>query len=325
MSRPQFDRVVLINLRRRADRLAVFDRRRQTDGWELPVPVVVPAVDGRLCGYPPAYTAGPGGWGCQRSHINVLENAITDGVASLLVFEDDAAWAAADWPRLAAFLAAVPEGWDQLMLGGQHQLAPHPVSPDVVRCRNTHRTHAYAIHKRAMPELLHIWYESNTHIDHVMGSWHETSGRHVYAPDRFIFGQAAGVSDISCNENPAKIWTPPPAGVPVAHLTGPEAAVTALRDRGLVHTGYDRDPVSGWDAGLADVVKKSGTARLVALRRWLEVLLTEAGATPGVVVACWHPKITPVELRVAASGRPVIQVDARSEDSVSQLLKPGTP
>ena len=108
MSVTIFDRVVLINLRRRPDRLAAFRRLQAEKGWRLPEPELFEAIDGGKVGEPTYYVAGGGAWGCLRSHVSILERAVMDDVASLLVFEDDVPGHDDAWDRLYRFLSAVP-------------------------------------------------------------------------------------------------------------------------------------------------------------------------------------------------------------------------
>lgn len=315
----EFDRVVLINLKRRPDRLTEFRRLQTTHGWRLPEPVVVPAVDGNAVGVPPGYTAGGGAFGCRQSHVGVLEQALTDGVRQLLVLEDDVVWEAGVWAALEAFLAAVPGDWEQLMLGGQHVRQPEPVSPGVVRCTNCQRTHAYAVRGEALRDLLHLWYGCDTHIDHRMGPWQRT--RRVYAPDPFVFGQGGGRSDINGAEQPPRFWcklgdADDRAGVVVV-LRADRATVDALRRRGW-HTGHWRDG-EGRDRGLVDIASVNGESKRANLQSWLELVGREAEGILGGVVTVWHEGITAGDLRGAGARRVVEVTAASADDAVRQL------
>jgi len=239
-----FDRVVVISLRRRPDRLAAFRAAVAACDWPFPEPAVFEAVDGGAVPAPDGWTAGGGAWGCMQSHRQVLERALMDGVGSLLVLEDDACFRPDFRDAVGPFLAAVPDDWDQLMLGGQHIAPPLPVGPGVVRCANCQRTHAYAVRGRFLRDLYRRWSSAAGHCDHVMGPMQPRY--RVYAPDPFLVGQAVGPSDISGGRNPAKFWVPSRADTPVAVVRGSRAAVAALRRRGL-HTGFDRDPATGYD------------------------------------------------------------------------------
>jgi hypothetical protein len=315
-----FDRIALLNLRRRPDRLAAFRDRQKTAGWRLPEPTVVHAIDGDKVGVPDFWVSGGGALGCRQSHIAVLQSAIMQDVGTLLVLEDDLEWTPETWPRLEAFLKAVPDDWEQLMLGGQHIGGnPAPVYPGVVRCKNCQRTHAYAVRGPAMKALLKLWYGCNRHIDHVMGPWQ--ADRKVYAPDPFLFGQAAGRSDISGVRNPSKWWGPTPgpepSPAPVVHLTCPESVAAKLRGLGL-HTGYERAPGTGYDKGLVALAASKDPA--AGLKRWLTILLWEA-QTERATVAVRHPGVSAELVRRVHTG-PVHEVSGDTLEDCLAKLKP---
>lgn len=317
-----FDRVVLINLKRRPDRLEAFRARQKEAGWELPEPTVFEAVDGSKVGVPTYFQSGGGAWGCCRSHVRVCEQAVMDGVESLLVFEDDVTWKADEggrsaWEQLRRFMAAVPADWEQLMLGGQHLQPALPTpAPGVVRCTNCQRTHAYAVRGKAIKDLLGLWYPANRHIDHVMGPWQKD--RKVYAPERFVFGQAEGKSDINGRHNPAKFWVPPAAGELLVHLDAPKEVAERLRGMGF-HTGYTRDPDTGYDKGLESAANASGPVRKHLLRKWVDTVLWEVASAEGQVACVWHPKVKPAELAAVHRGRLVEVRGATAEECLAQL------
>ena len=204
--REPFDRVVVINLARRAERMARFNELFQS--WPFKTPERFEAIDGLRVGLPGDWPHGPGAWGCMLSHRAVLGSAIADGVSPLLVLEDDAHPAADFNVRAPEFLASVPGDWDCLMLGGQHLRPPIAVRPGVVRCVASHRTHAFAVRGEMMPILLAFWNRFNTdHCDIVLSSLM----RHfkAYAPEPFLIGQDAGESDVTGQIERVRFFSPP--------------------------------------------------------------------------------------------------------------------
>ena len=318
-----FDRVYFINLTRRPDRLARFKAAQAERGWRLPEPERFPAVDGAKTGCPDYFIHGNGAWGCLRSHTAILDRCVSEDAASVLVFEDDVTWQADAWDRLEAFMAVVPPDWDMLMLGGQHDRTPEPVLPGVVRVAGAGRTHAYAVREPAMRDLLRLWYTSARHIDHVMSGWHPQW--RVYAPDPFLFGQDEGQSDISGRKDGVRYWSPPAESMPIIHLTAPRPVVAELRGMGM-HTGHDRDPDTDLDKGLeaiAFVKRAGGQLDRRRLGKWLSVVLWEAAGVPDSLVAVWHPDITADDVRIAAGGRPVVEVAGDTTAAVVAKLPSG--
>ena len=196
-----FDRVYLINLEHRTDRLQTFRKRQRDKGWALPDPIIFKAVDGYKVPMPKTFLTGDqeidgGGWGCLLSHCAILKDCIKNNVETALILEDDVCWRKDAWTKLNTFMNKVPKDWDQLMVGGQHFVLPLKVNPSVKKVIHAERTHAYAINKSVMKSLLNLWENSKAHIDWVLGmKWQKN--HNVYCPSKFIFGQYGGVSDIN--------------------------------------------------------------------------------------------------------------------------------
>jgi hypothetical protein len=189
-----FERVVVINLARRAERLERF--YAGLGDWPFARPERFEAADGASVSIPAAWQHGAGAWGCMLSHRRVLTDALREGVSSILVMEDDAAPVEGFAELVAEFLERVPSDWDGLMLGGQHLCAPQPTGPGVVRCQITNRCHAYALRGRLLPVVLSFWLGSEIdHCDIILASLMKHFK--VYAPSQFLVGQDAGFSDIT--------------------------------------------------------------------------------------------------------------------------------
>lgn len=208
-----FDRVVVISLRRRADRLAAF-RQRVAAAWPGQRITFVPAVDGLAYRPPDGWNGTPGAWGCARSHASVVATADADGVERLLVLEDDVTFVPGFAERLAGL--AVPADCQMLYLGGEHLLPPDPGPPGLVRGRNVNRCHAYAVLGRPALALLreHLRWEparwtAAHNVDHHYGLLHEQGRVAVYAADPWLCGQAAGPSDIDGRTWPERSWPLP--------------------------------------------------------------------------------------------------------------------
>ncbi|MFO0824984.1 MAG: glycosyltransferase family 25 protein [Gemmataceae bacterium] len=309
-----FDRVVVINLRRRPDRLAAFRASLSECDWPFLEPTVFEAVDGLARPTPEGWADGAGAWGCLQSHRQVLDQAIRDHVKALLVLEDDACFRGDFRIQAEKFLNAVPSDWDQLMLGGQHMATAAPVVPGVVRCHKCHRTHAYAIRGRFLRDLSRHWDTASGHCDHVMGNLQPEY--RVFAPDPFLVGQAAGPSDISGTTNSRKFWVPPPANAAITLIRCPNEVITRLRTRGL-NTGDEPDPTTGIDRHL--LLAMRAPAPYPGLTACVERILWDVASGNGRVGAIWHPQITP-EILGIATRRPIRVVDAETLEAGLRLL-----
>jgi hypothetical protein len=288
-----FDRVVLINLKRRADRKEAFFRDFPKD-WAFKEVTVFEAVDGDICPPPTSWRQGGGAWGCMQSHRRILEQAMHDGVKSLLVLEDDALFAPDFMKGANEFLDRVPKDWDQLMLGGQHinvYRDPPPVHVSgVVKCHNCQRTHAYAVSDRYMRELYRAWQGASVHCDWVMGPMQR--GRRVYAPERMLVAQREGPSDINGRVQPRNFWNRPPEEMPVFALEDsplPLDRLAGLRERGF-HLGYDRDERTGVDKSLTKAFGKGIDA--AKLKEWLNAVSWESHQHQDLYPCLYHPTIT---------------------------------
>jgi hypothetical protein len=189
-----FDRVVVINLARRPERLEKF--WSLLGDWPFKKPQRFEAIEGAGIPMPEKWQAGVGAWGCQLSHRAVLERAVADGVKNILVLEDDAYPIVGFTALVEKFLKSVPADWDCLMLGAQHLRPPEPVTDGVVRCVASNRTHAFAVRGKFMKTLCDVWGLNQVdHCDIVLSSLMRLFK--AYAPDPLLIGQDCGVSDVT--------------------------------------------------------------------------------------------------------------------------------
>lgn len=209
-------RAVCINLDRRPDRWAQFQRNCPIAGVER-----FAAIDGRKCRPPEWWRQGGGAWGCLLSHISILQHALMDGLDQrggvLLVLEDDALFPPDFAEKAERFVLAVPKDWDQLYFGGQHRgvraRPPQRINGEVIRPYMVNRTQAYAVRGdflRLLYRHLCNWPDHarhpRHHVDHRMELLHACGRHNVYAPTRWIIGQAGGKSDVSGRMAQDRYW-----------------------------------------------------------------------------------------------------------------------
>lgn len=207
--------------------------QRLPKDWPFREVEVVRAVDGRLCKHPEWWRQGGGAWGCYRSHVAILEDALNRGTNSVLIFEDDATFCDNFADAAERYVHALPDDWIQAYLGGQHLKKAKPLdgNPLVVQAQNINRTHAYAVRGREGITTLYRWlnetpqWVNRNHIDHHYGRLHKAAPAGYYAPAQWLCGQAGGRSDISWKETGERWWVrgdvAPEARDLVVHTTPP--------------------------------------------------------------------------------------------------------
>ncbi|MGC1272804.1 MAG: glycosyltransferase [Planctomycetaceae bacterium] len=255
-----FARVYAINLDHRPDRWRrLVANLGELPEWPLPQVRRLNALHGDHAPDRPAWwQAGGGAWGCRTSHVRILEECVRDGVESVLIFEDDALLPADFVDQLRAFLAAIPEEWEQLYLGGQHQhehrRPPQPVAPGVLRPCNVNRTHAWAFRGDGIRKCLAFFQDledwsryPTDHIDHRVGRMHESGGIRVYCPEQWIVGQAANKSDIDGRQHGDRHWYR-------AHPFRPEWVVEPREGAIRLGVYYPRIDCGGAERWLANLI-----------------------------------------------------------------------
>ena len=325
-------RCVLVNMKKRADRLSNFNALKRKTGWRLPEPQLFEAIEGNKVGVPPFWKSGGGAYGLMRSYLAILERAIMDDVPGLIVFEDDTDWDSSMNEDLAAFLGNVPSDWDALWLGGHGTGGPYDLEKNrrvgaaganakiavgVLRVYSFERTHAFVVKgQKAMRALYNLWTQTNVHCDWVLG--HFQKDFNVFAPEYPMFCQSRSRSDISGSINPRKCWRPVHGDLPVVLLEAPKSVARALEDYGF-HRGYDRDYAkTDIDRGLIKAFEaKDEAEKISGLRRFVQDVNWECGQAEGLVCTVWHPQAT-IEMIKACTKGEVFYVKA---NSVEEALK----
>lgn len=197
-----FDQVYVMSLSIRSDRLQSVLNTLPRSICDVKI---WPAVHGDSTGHPSFWTSGAGAWGCYRTHVNILEDAMQRQCNSYLVLEDDAFFAEDFDQILHQFMKSLPDDWDQIYLGGQllHEIENPPVrvNENVYMPHNVNRTHAFGVHRRGFAKIYdHLFdlpFVPGEHIDHHLGRLHEAKRFKVYVPRKWIVGQNAGSSNVS--------------------------------------------------------------------------------------------------------------------------------
>lgn len=185
-----------INLDSRSDRMMKF-RESQPNVLSIRR---FPAVSGDLC--PPCewWTKPAGAWGCLRSHTNLIEKALNEGLSEVMVFEDDALFCEDFYDKANKFLKAVPDDWDMIYFGGNHLKRPVPIDNEVLKAIRVERTHAYVVRG----DFMRVAYQALNDTPLVKEAdevfMELTDERHykAYCPTHWLVAQGASYSDIAC-------------------------------------------------------------------------------------------------------------------------------
>lgn len=179
-----FDRVAVINLDRRPDRMREFDRQARENQIFYKRYSAVDAVVEKI--HPDL--------ACVRSHRKVLEDAIADGVGNLFIFEDDAQFVPDFNKAFDEFYHKIPEDqWDMLYLGAWIHASSN-FTDGVVKLLDSFSAHAYGIHNQMMEKCLKASW-GNDAIDISYSNLHPH--HRVYCAKPALVGQAPGFSDLT--------------------------------------------------------------------------------------------------------------------------------
>ncbi len=306
-----FERVYVINLPYKKDRRARLEKHlAEVDIADVSRLHWVRALSGDWSPPPAYFKGGNGAWGCLQTHVRIVQDAIMDGIDNYLVLEDDVVFHERSPELLWRLMHEVPGDWGQIYLGGQHLRDPDPVlgSSYVFRCANVNRTHAFALHRRAMVEFQqHVCYapdyiaRGGWHIDHQLGLAHEAGRWRTYAPTWWMAGQEAGSSNISGRTNPRLWWNFSGFSSRLPFVVVEPGSHDAERLKQFVHFGNNLKEGTLEDIGLDACVGSDEE-----LRKWLQLIAREAmdmQLVPGIsheaipmgrVRSCWSSSVLDV-------------------------------
>ena len=177
-----FDRIVVINLDSRPDRMESFDTQAKKYGIEYQRFSAVPADPPKL---PPT-------WACKESHKSVIKQAVEDNVKRLFVFEDDALFVEDFNTKLADLYKELPEDWDMFYLGAWH-LEYEKYKEGLVKMKDSYSAHAYGINEHYLDDAFAVVYKPKP-IDIALASKHPFIKAYCAKPA--LVGQIPGYSDI---------------------------------------------------------------------------------------------------------------------------------
>ena len=162
-----FDKVVVINLDRRTDRLENVSKELNQLNIEFER---ISAVDAVELDITPKDA-------CRASHIKALEMA----EGNTLILEDDATFMPNFTDNFTKFIENLPRHWDIIYLGAYIGTS-EPVNNHMVRGLITSSTHAYSINPKRMTEMLEMARNTTDHIDVAYANEHPRLKAYVAQP-----------------------------------------------------------------------------------------------------------------------------------------------
>jgi len=289
-----FERVAVINLERRQERMKSFFERLPED-WPFRYPVRYEAVDGEISPPPKWWNGGNGAWGCYRTHLNILEECLNRGVDSVLILEDDAVCVQGFGEKVQLFVKSLPEDWGMIYFGGQHihenLRLPRKINEWVYSPFNVNRTHCYGIRGHSMLERVYrhlhdptSWHVAH-HVDHYLGELHKNIQQGLYVPREWLVAQAEGASDIDGKMQNYRLYPGseevvfPTVSVPCVAVTGYYGSGINILSGLLSELGIGRGRYSGPDLMPAKNLREYGNPLLNEIctncyhEPWLENIL----------------------------------------------------
>ncbi|MDO4629408.1 MAG: glycosyltransferase family 25 protein [Planctomycetia bacterium] len=139
------------------------------------------------------------------SHCQLQEEALEQGLESLLIFEDDATFIDNFEKRVKEFHTMLPIGAEWIFYGGEHfkpeRYPIERVNSCVCRANRIVRTHAYGIRSRRAIRQILDWIRSpegwyHFHVDTRFADLMQRHSVECCAPNRWLVHQRAGHSDI---------------------------------------------------------------------------------------------------------------------------------
>lgn len=191
-----FDKIYLINLDRRTDRMLECAE-------DIEVLNIVyerfSAVDGKTLNLEDYGISNPShnksDLGCLLSHLNIMKDIKKNNYERILILEDDFELCPDFENLFDGYMSQLPDDWQWLYYGGSHFEDPEKVTENMYRVNKTFTTHAYAIKREVVDDLLNVL-ESNLtgSVDSVLSTLQKKLETYVTIPH--LMYQRVGYSDI---------------------------------------------------------------------------------------------------------------------------------
>ena len=185
-----FEHIECVNLARRTDKWAECEREFAKHDLQVER---FNAVDGNSIGY--VGRLPDGAIGNLLSHIEIIRKAKNNGRKNVLILEDDIEFDDDINDKFRERAVTVPDNWDLLYLGGNHNNQPMvKVAPFVRHITDTYATHAYSIRNTVYDLVLSELGKIDTEGDVIMSRIQKQCNAYCFTPN--LAWQRAGISDV---------------------------------------------------------------------------------------------------------------------------------
>jgi len=195
----RFDKVYLINLKRRPERLKDFQNeviKHNLGNFEL-----LEAVDGNSIKTPRSNKLKLSEQGLIESNLEIIKKSKEQNLSNVLVLEDDCFFTD-EVNNLEEYFQKLPENWDMLYMGGNHNThmniqPPQIINDKVCKLHHTFSTHFVAIKNTIFDELEFLLSITTEPLDVMYTNLQKN--KNVYSFYPAIAKQRVGYSDIQNN------------------------------------------------------------------------------------------------------------------------------
>lgn len=192
----RFDKVYCINLKRRPERLKEF--QDEVNKFDLGVFEIFEAIDGNSIKNKRTNKLKLSEQGLIESNLLIIKECIKNDYKNVLIIEDDCIFTD-DVTNLNNFFDKLPNDWDMLYMGGNHNthmgIAPPKIINDkICKLHHTFSTHFVAIKNTLFSELEFILSITSEPLDVTYVNLQKN--KNVYSFYPAIAKQRVGFSDI---------------------------------------------------------------------------------------------------------------------------------
>jgi hypothetical protein len=187
-----FDKVYLINLDKRPDRLENF--KKEVEKFNLGEFERISAVDGSLLDTS-RYNSGllSGELGLLLTNRLIFEDAIKNNYNKILIVEDDCCFRD-EIKNFNELITYLPEDWDMFYMGGNHIRPPVKINEKIVKLYHTYAAQFVAFKKPMYPIIIDFINQYKEPIDVSYAELQKSKNVYCYSPG--ITTQLANFSNI---------------------------------------------------------------------------------------------------------------------------------